>query len=121
MIEVGEIVNDPDFAVAGITRLRAAVSLAYEGEVQTSYTSTPITGSLQPAKQSDVLSQESGTRINNLIVLFTQDDVREGDGANVVQDILVYEGKNYRVTAVEHWEDGGFIRVVASNYVKGGS
>lgn len=119
MINVAEIVTDPEFTTT-VVRLRPSVTLAYEGETRTSY-AAPVTvrAVVQPAKPADVLLTEEGTRINNLLVLYTAEDVTEGDGLLTVGDVISYKGTNYRVKSLEHWEDYGYVRVLISNYVRG--
>jgi hypothetical protein len=113
MINVVELLTDPDFTRT-ITRRRPTTTLGYEGEAANTYgTATSVVGSVQPAKLSDVQFLPEGARLSDTMAFFTAADVSAGNGRSQLPDILIDGAQTYRVLHLEDFRLNGYVRVLA--------
>lgn len=116
MIDVSELIVDPDFAmVFPITRvgghfvesgLEAGEWIVESGEP------FDVTGIIHPnATPDDLLVLPEGLRTLRAILVFTLVPLRFGDGkeaADVETDYVSYQGKSWKIAHVTDWSEHGY-------------
>lgn len=114
MINMSELMSDPDFTQAFTLRRRTG-SFANEGEfTQSAPTELPLVGSIQPASTADVVRfQAEGERRNALIRVWSATEMHTSDGEGQQPDEVVWRGSVYRVIECVPWADHGFWKVFA--------
>ena len=117
MIDVSELMADPDF-VSSLYRLRPTSTVAKEGEVTNTYTSSTIIGCVQDPCPVDVALLPEGVRLVDAKVVFTAADVSPGD-SDQLPDLLQIKTESYRVLHVQDFRDNGYVRVLAQRYPAG--
>lgn len=116
MIDVSELVSDPDFA-QDFSMIRESVTLV-EGEAQvTPAAAVPMFGVIQPASAEDFTEfNVEGQREGAWIAIWCAAEIRMGNGKNQLGDIIVWRGSNYRVAKAKHWETQGYYKALANGY-----
>lgn len=119
MIEVSELVADPDFAQP-FDLIRESVVLV-EGESQVTPVAIPdMFGVIQPAKSEDFTEFAiEGQREGAWIAVWCAQEIRMGNGKDQLGDIIVWRGNHYRVAKAKHWETQGYYKVIANGYANG--
>lgn len=114
MINVAGLLRDPDFAQP-FTVIRSVGSFANEGEyVRVQSPGVTFFGVIQPAKQQDVARfMPEGARLNNLIVVYCQQEIQRADAIAQESDIIVWRNQQYRVVESRLWRDHGYWQVFA--------
>lgn len=114
MINVAELLSDPDFAQA-FQVIRVGGSFANEGEYsQSPETTIDIFGVIQPARQQDVVQfMPEGERLGNMIVIYCKTEIRVADAKSQESDLVVWHGNRYRVAQARQWLDHGYWQVWA--------
>jgi hypothetical protein len=112
-LDMSELINDPDFCRT-FTRIRRTQALANEGQaVTTPGTPIPLSGVIEPASQADLKLLPEGTRLVDMVGIFTTGDVRVGSSADA-SDIVVVDGVKYLALHVEDFRAvGDYIHVLA--------
>lgn len=119
MIDVSEIIDDPDFAsLISVTSLGMG-SYANEGAFTPG---VPVTrdwmATVQPASQADKDNYlAEGERQDSAIRIWSRQNLHAADGAGVLADTLVWQGQNYRVAFSKPWDLHGYYFVIAVGYV----
>lgn len=116
MIDVRELMTDPDFA-KGITRRRPTLAVANEGEATYTYADRCITAIVQPAKPSEVALLPEGSRLNEILSVWSAEDLRGAHGNTTESDVLVIDGASYRVVKAEPWQANGYVRAFAERFI----
>lgn len=119
LVDVSELMSDPDFMRA-VTLRRPAVHLANEGEAVATYEDdVPFTASVQPATAEEVASLPEGERGGGRIVkLYTSTALRPdmSDGKTSIADVVVVpdpDGGEFRVVGIEPWSAHGYWKALA--------
>lgn len=118
MIDISEIVNDPDFAQS-FSVLRSVGSFDGNGKWSMG---TPATlsryGVIQPSKQNDiVLYVPEGERIGEMITVYCSQDILMSDAKNQQSDIIVKsDGAKYRVAYSKPWQQHGYWFAIAVGF-----
>lgn len=110
---VGEVVTNPDLQTAFQYAHRTQSISA--SRVVTITQGTPIssTGVIVPAKQTELKGLPEGTRVDDVIRIFTQTPIVLGDGISTQSDVILFEGRKWLVYAVNDWILYGFFDVWA--------
>jgi len=117
MIEISDLLEDPDFA-QGFTIRRQTGSFT-EGDFSTVDTVIPAVGVIQPASSQDVLTfAPEGERQGNWITIYCKQEIRQGDGQDIFSDVIVWQGSYFRVAQAKHWETQGYYRAWARGFAK---
>lgn len=121
MIDVSELMQDPDFAsMIEVTR-QGAGSYANEGVFTPGasvVSSWPAV--VQPANAADITNfLPEGERTNNVIKIYSAQLIQMSDGESVQADTLVWQGASYRVAFSKPWNLHGYYFVLAVGYVPG--
>lgn len=119
MIEVTELMTDPDFAQP-FDIIRQSVTLV-EGESQVTDVTIPgVIGVIQPASREDiVLYASEGERADEWISIWCAQEIRAGDGVTKFSDVIVWEGRQYRVRKSKPWHTQGHYRAWANGFANG--
>jgi len=117
MISVAELMLDPDF-VRTFTVRRARGAFADEGVYSSTYQNMTIVGIVQPASPRELLMLPEGSRLKDVIAVWSNLEMRVADGDKLESDIVVVDGKTYRVIKCEPWPQAGFFKVLAEGYVR---
>ena len=97
MIDVSELIDDPDFATTFQVRRRTG-SFANEGAYSTTETTLTKTGVIQPASQDDrVAYLPEGERTLDAIRIWCRDEIQMADGKGKQSDVVVWNGQHHRV------------------------
>lgn len=113
MIEVGDIVVDPDFAQA-FTVLRSAAGDFTNGVWKEQKTELQLTGTICVASAREIEMRGEGDVIRGAITIYTIDPLlttAEGKGSS---DIVIWQGDRYRVMQIEPFSDYGYYRAFAT-------
>lgn len=119
MIEVSELMTDPDFAQA-FDIIRESVTLV-EGESQVSQVTIPgVIGVIQPASREDiVLYAPEGERGDEWISIWCVQEIRDGNGVDKFSDVIVWQGRHHRVRKSKPWNTQGHYRAWAQGFQNG--
>lgn len=114
MIDLSELMDDPEFTQAFTLRRRTG-SFANEGEfTQAVPVELPLVGAIQPASPADLVRfQAEGERRNAMIKAWSDTEMHTSDGAGQQPDEIVWHGTVYRVIECVPWADHGFWKVFA--------
>ena len=116
MIDVSELMDDPDFARSFTVR-RPTGTFGADGEFTSTYKESQLRGIVQPATAREVQMLGQGERLGDVISVWSAEEMRAGDGNKRESDVLVVDSKSYRVIKAEPWADAGYFRVFAEKYV----
>lgn len=113
MIDVSDVLDDPDF-MQTFTRYRCTRALAHHGESTPTYDSgTPLQGVIEPASQADLQVLEEGTRLSDVVAVYTKADVRIGDSSNAPDVVLVNGARHVCLHIEDFRSNGNYVRVLA--------
>lgn len=116
MINVGELMTDPDFARA-LTLRRPTGSFGNEGEFTSTYADSSIVGSVQPATPQELEMLPEGSTVRDVISVWSATEIRMGDGNTAEPDVLVIDGASFKVIKAEPWGAAGYFRVFAEGFI----
>lgn len=116
MIDVAELMNDPDFAQP--FQVRRQAGHFDEGEwINDPPTLIDLVGVIQPAKADDVIKlAPEGTRLSDAISVYCAQELLIDDAEDSRSDVIVWRGRSYRVMARRQWVDFGFWQVIAEGF-----
>jgi hypothetical protein len=118
MIEISDLMTDPDFA-QNFT-IRRETGAFVEGEWVKATASLERYGVIQPMSEADSIAfLPEGERFNNWISIWCLDEIRQGNGRGEMSDIVVWNGLTYRVAKAKRWEGQGYYRAFAKGFVDG--
>lgn len=118
LIDVSELLRDPDLGADTFTRLRPTTTLGNEGEASNASGTVTLTGIIQPAATTDAQFLDEGVRISDVQAFFTSGDVSVGS-AGQLPDVLEYKGLSYRVLHVQAFEKHGMVKALAQRFAAG--
>jgi hypothetical protein len=115
VIDVTELLTDPEFVSAPVTCKRPVTTYSNAGVPSQSYpTSVSVTGIVQDACPEDVEFLPEGVRLADVKTFYTAGDVSAGDGEAQLPDVLEIGALKYVVQHVQDFrETGGYVRVLA--------
>lgn len=120
MIDVSEIIGDPDFNTTIHVVRPAAGAFQDEGVwtpggSATEYDQIVI---VQPAKKDDLVKYvPEGERQNDAVQVWANPGLNMSDGNGLDSDTFIYNGGNYRVAFTKKWDDNGFRWSIGVGYV----
>lgn len=117
MIDVSELLADPDFARRLTLRRPRATTFTNEGEAQAAYGEESIVGVVQPASAAELKIMPEGSRLDDVLSVWSAEELRTGDGKTTEPDVLVIDRKSYKVVKCEPWPDNGYWRAFAEGFV----
>lgn len=113
MIEISELMTDPDFAQPFVIR-RVSGAFAGEGEFTRTETTVNASGVIQPASEDDLKMLPEGERSDSAIKVYSKTELRRGDGAGTESDVIEWLGKRYRVMQSKPWQLHGYYFAIAT-------
>lgn len=120
MIDVSELLTDPDFATAYqiVRETQGSFVSGGEGEWQAGEPTTlDRFGPVQPSKPEDKVDfLPEGERGKNAINVFSKDEIILSDGKNVQSDIILFNGKTWRVANRKPWGLNGYWWAIAVEF-----
>jgi len=116
VIDVSELMSDPDF-VRAFSIMRPTLTVANEGVASSTYATTQLTGIVQPASDNELKLLPEGSRLSDVIAVWSHSEIRAGDGSTIESDVILVDGKRYRVIKADPWPDAGYYKVLAEGYV----
>ena len=121
LVDVSDLVSDPDLGGTTFSRRRPTTTLDNYGLASTVYSDHDnIPGIIQPAATADAQYLPEGVRLSDVQVFFCAADISPGDGTTVLPDVLVDdEGKQYRVIHVQAFEKHGMVKALAQRLFPG--
>lgn len=118
MIDVSELIRDPDFTVSAVVR-RVKTSELNHGRIQTETEDTEITAVIQPATAEELTALNGLNVAKNTEVLsiYTLEPLNMGREQR--PDIFIYRGQEYELISVEFFKDiGNYYHALASRKIK---
>jgi hypothetical protein len=116
LVDVSELMDDDEFASVFMIR-RPTVTVSVEGDASTSYSTIRALGPVQPAKPADAQYLPAGTKIDDVINVWSKTEMRAGDGKSTTPDVLEVAGVRYRVIKLEDRGQNGFWQAWAERIV----
>jgi hypothetical protein len=115
VIDVAELMTDRDF-VKCFTVKRPTVTVSANGTSSVTFAEFEAVGAVQPASPNDVQTLPEGTRLDDVLSVWSHETIRGADGKTRESDVLVVDGQPYRVVKVEPRTDNGYTRVFAEGF-----
>lgn len=110
MINVSEIVTDPDFAQTVTVKRNTGGDYNDDGTwVNGSDSEFTVTGSLQKVTERDIKENQLGEVRDEMRKLLTPTEIKEAQGDNI-SDRFTWNGKTYKVIKVGDNSDYGYYR-----------
>lgn len=113
MINVGRVVLSSRLVQTFQVKRRAGSYI--EGrwtEVASGVNLTKV-GIVQPAKQSALEVLPEGEQNVEALLIHTKDEIIMGNSDNLISDIIIWQGAEYRVAFKKPWQLNGFSWVIA--------
>lgn len=119
IVNVAELMTDPDFTSTIVLRRPAPARLANEGEnIATYLDDVNVTAIVQPATAEDVLSLPEGDRGSGRILrVWSATALQMADGVARDADVLVVGGDSFRVVGEQKWDGHGYRFVLAKEFI----
>lgn len=116
MIDVSELMSDPDFC--DDYTIQRPSGFMDEGEwVENGFTSIDTYGPIQPApSESKLALMPDGSRLDQGIVCWNSEEMVIDDSDAKRSDVIVYKGQMYRVVAQKDWSSNGYWKVWAEGF-----
>lgn len=116
MIDVSELIDDPDFATTFTVKRRSG-TFANEGKYTTTETTLTKAGVVQPASADDQVKYlPEGERRQHAIRVWCRDEIQMADGKGKESDVVVWNGNQYRVGFSQPWSVHGYWFAIAVGY-----
>ena len=112
LLDVSEILFDPDFMDANIPVIRSVRTMVNGRTVDTPGQYV-MTANIQPSSAADLRRLPEAERIGSFITVVTQFKLQPLTSTNG-PDIVVWQGNNFRVKSVNDWSQygNGFVNAV---------
>ena len=107
---LNSLLDDPDLGSVSFSVIRSTATLS-GGEVHHSSVTLPAVGIVQPGGLSRSVSQPGEDKGDTSLTVYTRFPLTAGsdDGTTVtLADEILYQFRNWRVTAVRDWSAEGF-------------
>ncbi|ADG20392.1 conserved hypothetical protein [Paraburkholderia atlantica] len=109
MLDLSEVVTDPDLGSHEISIERATGERLPSGEWQETYEPDTVTGVVHPASKAQLETLPEGERLYPTIAVFC-------DAPLAVADFVLHQGARWRVTADSDWSDYGYYYALATRH-----
>ena len=118
LIDVSEIMTDPDFVVTVTVRRPTAPTFSNEGVATYGYLpDQSITAIVQSATPADLKSLPEGVNLQGVVSVWSGTQIKIGDQSGKGSDVIVYQGVSYRVRSMDDRSDNGYWRVLAERFI----
>lgn len=116
MIDVSELIEDPDFAQSFTVTRRTGHWV--DGNFVTTPKTIKMTGVIQPMNTRDVQMLPQGDTVKGAVNIWTTQplhvtrlDKNEESGA--VSDEVTWQGEAYKILEIQNFSDGGYYQAAA--------
>ncbi|KWA48385.1 hypothetical protein [Burkholderia stagnalis] len=109
MLDLSEVVTDPELGAREISIERAVGARQPSGEWEESYAPGTVTGIVHPASKDQIATLPEGERHFRTIAVFS-------DAPLAARDFVHYRGARWRVTADSDWSDYGYYYALATRH-----
>lgn len=109
MLDLSDVVTDPDLGAREIEIDRASDARLPSGEWDETYTPGTVTGVVHPASKAQLESRPEGERHFPTIAVFC-------DAPLAARDFVHHHGARWRVTADSDWSDYGYYYALATRH-----
>lgn len=113
MINVSDIVNDPDFAQSFVVQ-RSTITFV-SGGLSNVIVNVQMWGVIEP-KDKELLTLPEGDRVTGFVTFYTQLPMYmtniEGSDDGHLSDIAVWHGQQFRIVKDSIWSDFGYYRTI---------
>lgn len=113
MLDPSDLITDPDFTHPGGITLRRANRTLADGTSRETSTDQNIVAVVQPASQFELKAMPEGTRLDNVIAVYSLVEIRCTPQA---QDIVLVDGVLYRAVKSEPWSGSGYFLTFCEGY-----
>lgn len=110
MINVSELITDPDFAQT-YSIFRKSGQFTAGRWVQTE-TELTFTGPIQPATEKEIIQVPEGDRISEILVFYSTQEIYTTNNTGT-SDEIEWSGNRYKVEKVERYGDNGYYKALA--------
>lgn len=119
VVNVGELMSDPDFTSTIVLRRPAPARFSNEGENIASYEDdVDVVAIVQPATAEQVASLPEGSRGSGSVKrVWSATALRMGDGKTYEADVLVIGGASFKVVGEQEWDGHGYRFVLAAEFL----
>ena len=109
MLNVARVVNNPRLTREFIVRRPGPSAFDATGvAVMDSYQDVPFRGVVQPATPKQLELLPSGTNEKDVISVWSTAEIRIDDSQGQMTDVMVIDGRSYRVTKLLDWGLNGY-------------
>lgn len=117
-IDVSELNGDDDFEGPITLRRPAVPTLANEGVASFTYLpDVQISADVEDASPADLKSLPEGTNLDDVIAVWSGSELKIGDQSGQGSDVLIVDGKHYRVVKLEDWSENGYWMAFAERFI----
>ncbi len=117
-IDVSEMNGDDDFEGPITLRRPAPPTFANEGVASYSYLpDVTIIADVEDASPADLKNLPEGTNLDDVIAVWSGSELRIGDQTSKGSDVLIVDGKHYRVVKLEDWSENGYFMAFAERFI----
>jgi hypothetical protein len=120
MIDLSDVVNDPDFAQDYVVTRRTGIFATGKFKV-TGSTDIPFYGIIQPASEEDLAMVPEGDRVTGMMGFISQQqmyktngEALQGGGTLGLGDQITWQGQVYKIIATTPWVDFGFWKAIGA-------
>lgn len=114
MINVSDIVNDPDFAES-FSLLRSTVTFV-SGGLSNAVVTVPMYGVVEVAKEKDLRTLPEGDEVTGAMSFHTSSPIYmtnlDAGSEGGLSDIVLWHNQQYRIVKVFTWEDFGYYKTI---------
>lgn len=112
MIDVSELIHDPDFCT-GFTIIRREGRWTEDGTYTTEASESDVMGVVRPASGADLQMIPEGDERRETLNFLTLEKTYLTD-ENHLADVFRYRGKTYKAVSKRDWKDHGFYKTTAT-------
>lgn len=111
MIDLGSLINDPDFCESFIIRRRNGEW--QKGRFVTVHEDMKVTGIVEPTSGDDLEQLPEGDRVSGMMTFYTKEQLNLALDPQQA-DHIIFRGKVYKAVQVLDWSRHGFYKTIAS-------
>ena len=111
MIDVSQLITDPDFCEPFVIRRRVGKWEA--GRFVATPEDTAVNGSVEPTSGDDLEQVPEGDRVSGMMTFYVKQPIYLSQDKQQSDEILC-RGKTYKAVQIQDWSRHGFYKVIAS-------
>lgn len=117
MIDVSELLTDPDFCQPGAITITRLEGRNVDGYFQTTPSSFETIGIIRPASTEDIKMLPEGDRVEGMIIIYTSVQLfgtrKAQPNAGGLSDEVTWQGENYKVVQAANYSQFGYYKSMA--------